>query len=403
MNEAGIRTSGLSPAARHEIGLILAVMVVLGLATAGDANHIYWFRPWPSAVEIARQTSMLGIFALGAAIVIISGGIDLSCGSMIAFSGSMCAMVMLLLAPDEMHEGRLSAGVIAAGVGAALASGFLVGSLHAWLITVIRLPPFIATLATLVGLRSLARAMIEYATSHAEGARSGNIYLNDENFRYLTKSVWIPVAIFLVLSAAAWVLLSRTVIGRRLHALGGNEQAARLSGIRVERLKWLAYCLGSMLASVAGVLYICEQSTADPQTLGAGYELNAIAAAVVGGCSLRGGVGTIPGVMLGCLFLRSVTDGIAKIIKTGSDLYEGAIVGVVVVLAVAFNQLRRQAGLLGKLLPGALGWVTILNLTLIAFALSLLLFDRPLAGVIGGGFSLATLGAIKAWEATRSA
>ena len=98
--------------------------------------------------------------------------------------------------------------------------------------------------------------------------------------------------------------MSRTVTGRRLYALGGNETATRLSGIRTERLKWLAYCLSAMCSSIAGILYVGEQSVADPQSLGRGYELNAIAAAVVGGCSLQGGIGTIPGVMLGCLFLR---------------------------------------------------------------------------------------------------
>src|SRR5204863_6688681 len=136
------------------------------------------------------------------------------------------------------------------------------------------------------------------------------------------------------------VLLSRTVTGRHLYALGGNEEAARLSGIRTDRLKWFAYCFGSVTASIAGILYICDQSVADPQTLGRGYELNAIAAAVVGGCSLQGGIGTIPGTVLGCLFLRTVIDGIAKIIKTGADVYEGLIVGIVVVIAVAFIQLR---------------------------------------------------------------
>src|SRR5581483_11856382 len=112
---------------------------------------------------------------------------------------------------------------------------------------------------------------------------------------------------------------------------------SRLSGIRTERLKWLAYSISALTSAIAGILYIGDQSVADPQTLGRGYELNAIAAAVVGGCSLQGGVGSIPGTVLGCLFLRVVIDGIAKIIKTGADLYEGLIVGIVLVIAVAVN------------------------------------------------------------------
>src|SRR5207253_2675951 len=165
----------------------------------------------------------------------------------------------------------------------------------------------------------------------------------------------IPVVLFALLAALTWLLMSRTVVGRHLHALGGNEQAARLSGIQTDRLKWLAYCLGASFSCIAGILYIAEQSVADPQTLGRGYELNAIAAAVVGGCSLQGGIGTIPGTVLGALFLRIVIDGVAKIIKTGADVYEGLIVGIVVVFAVAFTQLR-QAGRRGKpFFTGALG------------------------------------------------
>ena len=137
--------------------------------------------------------------------------------------------------------------------------------------------------------------------------------------------------------------MNHTVIGRHLYAMGGNEQAARLSGIRTDRLKWLAYCIGAMTAALAGVLYTAEVGQADPFTEGSGYELNAIAASVVGGCSLQGGIGTIPGVMLGVLFLRVVIDSVAKLVGSGADDYEGIIVGFLVVLAVTFNELRQRA------------------------------------------------------------
>src|SRR5262249_40192923 len=146
-----------------------------------------------------------------------------------------------------------------------LAVGLLTGSLHAWLITVVGLPPFVATLATLVGLRSLSRAIIETVTASAWTAKSTQIQIFDERFRYLATSVWIPVVLFLALAALTWLLMSRTVVGRHLHALGGNEQAARLSGIPTDRLKWLAYCLSALLSAVAGILYIGEESVADPQ------------------------------------------------------------------------------------------------------------------------------------------
>jgi len=380
---------------RPEWGLVLAIATVVVLTALLDDQHNYWSHPGDSAVNILRQTSMLGIFALGAAIVIIAGGIDLSSGSVIAFSGSICATLMVLLAPEEMKNPRpmgppLGLGIITTAIAGTLLVGLLIGSLHAWLITVIGLPPFIATLATLVGLRSLGRAVVENVTLATWGGKSTQIQIYDTRFRYLATSVWIPVVVFVLLTALAWLLLSRTVVGRHLHALGGNEQAARLSGIQTDRLKWLAYCLSAVLSSLAGILYIGDQSAAHPQTLGQGYELNAIAAAVVGGCSLRGGVGTIPGTVLGVLFLRTVIDGVAKIIKTGADVYEGLIVGSVVVVAVAFTQFR-QTGRRGKrFLSGPLGIVTAINLSLLAGVLAALLAPKTALGE--GKLALLTAG-----------
>ncbi len=271
------------------------------------------------------------------------------------------------------------------------------GTIHAWLITLVGLPPFIATLATLVGLRSLGRAMVESVTAEVLGGRSAQIQIFDPAFRYLATSVWIPTLLFALLAVALGVLLRQTVVGRHLYALGGNEAAARLSGIRTDRLKWLAYCISAMCASLAGILYIGDQSVADPQTLGRGYELNAIAAAVVGGCSLQGGVGTISGTVLGCLFLRSVIDGIAKIIKTGADVFEGLIVGIVVVLAVAFSQWR-AGGRGGKqFFAGAIGSVAIAALGLLAGTLVSLLADKR-AGPAVAVAAWVLLAGAKMWE-----
>src|SRR5579871_1523569 len=141
---------------RPEWGLVLAVAAVVVLTGLLDDRHNYWYKPGDSAINVLRQTSMLGIFSLGAAIVIISGGIDLSSGSVIAFSGSICATLMVLMAPEEMKAARLlGLGTISTAIVGTLVVGLLIGSLHAWLITVVGLPPFVATLATLVGLRSL--------------------------------------------------------------------------------------------------------------------------------------------------------------------------------------------------------------------------------------------------------
>lgn len=364
---------------RHELSLLAAIAVVLLVTAVLDVQHNYWNNPRASAVDLVRQWSMLGLFALGSAVVIISGGIDLSTGSVIAFSGTICASLLLLLAPEAMTRSQpLSTWVTVVAISGTLACGFLIGSLHAWLITRVGLPPFVATLATLVGLRSLARAICETVTRNVLGGASTQIGLFDRQFRYLATSVWIPAVLVLGLSLLLWLMMSRTVIGRHLYALGGNEQAARLSGINTDRLKWLAYCISAMLASLAGILYICEQSVADPQTLGRGYELNAIAAAVVGGCSLQGGIGTVPGTLLGALFLRAVIDGVSKIIKTGADVYEGLIVGVVVVFAVVFTQSEAWLGRRSTLFAGPLGLVTVLNLTLLSGGLMALIGVRLL-------------------------
>ena len=383
--------------ARTEWGLLAAIAVVVLLTALFDEQHNYWRNPQVSAVNILRQTAFLGIFALGAAVVLIAGGIDLSSGSVIAFSGSVCAMLLALLAPNEVKQSEnVGAGVIALAITGTLLVGLLIGSFHAWLITVVGLPPFVATLATLVGLRSLGRVLVENVTKGIWDSPKTQIDISDTQFRTLTGEVWIPVALFAVLAVLTGVLMSRTVVGRHLHALGGNEQAARLSGIATDRLKWLAYCISAVLSSIAGILYVSDTTTANPQNLGRGYELNAIAAAVVGGCSLQGGVGTITGTVLGVLFLRTIIDGVAKIIKTNAEVYEGLIVGGVVVVAVAFTQLRqaRQRG--KRFFPGALGWVTLLNLSVLAGVLAMVMSPRtPLdaraLGLAAGGGTLALL------------
>ncbi len=380
----------------NEFGLLLAILVVVVVTAL--FSSAYRDKPLQNLQEILRQTSLLGVFALGAAIVIISGGIDLSSGSVIAFSGAICASIMLALAPvDEAGNPmtqNLGAGIYTAAIAGTLAVGFLIGTLHAWLITAVGLPPFVATLASLVGLRSLARVFVQEVTaSLTTTGKTTQIYIYDENFSKLGTTWWIPLCIFCGLSFLAWLLMSRTVVGRHLYAMGGNEAAARLSGIRTDHLKWLAYCLGAMTASIAGILYTAEVGTSYPQVQGLGYELNAIAAAVVGGCSLQGGVGLISGTMLGVLFLRVVIDSVAKIIKFGSaDDYEGIIVGFLVVLAVAFNELRQARSGSGKqFFPGALGVVAIGVLALLSGTLITITIGKQ-AGVVVFGV-LIVLGA----------
>jgi ribose/xylose/arabinose/galactoside ABC-type transport system permease subunit len=385
-----------------EWALVLAIVIAIALTAFVDANHSYWFRPLESVRDIARNTALLGIFALGATVVIIAGGIDLSAGSMIALSGTVCATTMLALAPAQMMGFKPVGGVaVAVGCAASLLAGFLVGTLHAWLITAVRLPPFIATLATLVGLRSLARALCESSTAALTPTKSALINISDPFFKTVRDNVWIPVAVFGVLAIVTWILLTRTVLGRHLHALGGNEQAARLAGIRTDNVKWFAYCFGAMTASLAGLFYMANESVAAPVNQGRGHELNAIAAAVVGGCSLAGGVGTVPGTVLGAIFLRVVIDAVSKIIKTGADVYEGLIVGIVVVIAVTLAQLGQLAKGGRRLLPGGLGLCAIPTLAVLCGGIvSMTAGGR--AGMASAAGAALLLGFVRFWESRRT-
>jgi ribose/xylose/arabinose/galactoside ABC-type transport system permease subunit len=370
-NEArGRRWSGLP---LNELALVLAIGIVFVATGLADRNHTYFTNFDTSFVIILRNTVLLGIIALGAAVVIIAGGIDLSAGSMVAFSATTCALIMLLFAEPSDHR-LLTVGPVGVtcAVGGAILAGFLVGTLHTWLITAIRLPPFVATLATLVGLRSFARAMCEFITTQRWGSQYQQINVNTPAFIYVKEHLWIATAVFVVLAAATWLILSRTVLGRHIYALGGNEAAARLAGIRTENVKWFAYCFSAMCAAIAGIFAMADGSVAQPVNLARGYELNAIAAAVVGGCSLQGGVGTVSGTILGALFLRVVIDAVAKLIKAGADVYEGMIVGIVVVLAVTLTQFRQLVQSGREFFPGVRGAIAIPTLALTAGLLAMM-------------------------------
>jgi len=382
----------------NEWSLLVAIVLAIVFTAIVDTNHTYFFRPMESLRDIARNSAMLGIFSLGAAVVIIAGGIDLSSGSMIALSGTVCSVTMLSLAPTEMMAFKpVGSAVVLIAVLASLLTGFFVGTLHTWLITVVRLPPFIATLATLVGLRSFARAVCESSTAVLTPTKSALINVADPVFKVVRENVWFSVGTFLILAFFTWLMLSRTVLGRHLKALGGNEQAARLAGIHTENVKWFAYCFGAMTAALAGLFYIANESVAAPVNQGRGHELNAIAAAVVGGCSLSGGVGTVQGTVLGAFFLRVVIDAVSKIIKTGADVYEGLIVGVVVVLAVTFAQGVNGLPHDRRFLPGSLGLCTIPVLALLAGSLASMTTGAA-SGLATGFTAFIALVALRIWE-----
>lgn len=359
----------------NELALIIAIVIVFCFTATFDSNHSYLTKSTASIADISRQCALLGILAIGSTIVIISGGIDLSAGSMVALGGTVCASLLLMLAsPAEMSgKAPLRVWVFAVATIGTLGVGFMVGTLHTWLITSVKLPPFIATLSTLVGLRSFARILCDYATKNFSEGRSAssNIYVSDTITTFIRTNIGISIICWILLLVLTWVLLNLTVLGRHLYAVGGNEQAARLSGIRTDRVKWFAYCFGSITASIAGIFYLADVTVASPVTMAQGHELNAIAASVVGGCSLQGGVGTASGTLLGTIFLRLVVDGVAKLIKSNADVYEGLVVGFVVVLAVTFSQLRQRGASTMRLFAGVQGYFAVISLSLLLTFLTL--------------------------------
>jgi ribose/xylose/arabinose/galactoside ABC-type transport system permease subunit len=351
-----------------EFKLIVSWLLVVIATMILDTNHTYWNASADSAQLVLRQTVLLGFFALGSAIIIISGGIDLSSGSVIAMSATVFGSLMIILDPEGFKAGHVSTTVVVLSIAGTLLAGVLVGTLHAWLITSVGLPPFVATLATLVGLRSFSRGLTPTLT----GGKS-QIDFPDANLRDVLKDVTSISIVFIVFACFLWFLMSRTVTGRHLQAMGGNEQAAKLSGIRTDRLKWLAYVLGAVSASIVGIISFADNGSAKPDIMARGYELNAIAASVIGGCSLQGGIGTIPGTILGCLFLRTIIDAVQKIVGAGADVFEGMIVGIVVGVAVTFSQ-RGGGKLIGKrFFSNEIGWSVIPALGLLS-GLSYLLF-----------------------------
>ncbi len=351
-----------------EFKLIFSWLLVVAVTMALDTNHTYWDSPGDAAQVVLRQTVLLGFFALGSAIIIISGGIDLSSGSVIAMSATVFGSLMIVLDPDGFRQGHVSSVAVILAIAGTLLVGAMIGTLHAWLITSVGLPPFVATLATLVGLRSFGRGLTPTLT----GGKS-QIDFPDAALRDTLKDVTSISILFVLFALALWILMSRTVTGRHLQAMGGNEQAAKLSGIRTDRMKWLAYVIGAVSASIVGIIMFADSGSAKPDAMARGYELNAIAASVIGGCSLQGGVGTIPGTILGCLFLRTIIDAVQKIVGAGSDVYEGMIVGIVVVVAVTFSQ-RGGGKLSGKrFFSNEIGWTVIPALGILS-GLSYLLF-----------------------------
>jgi len=280
--------------------------------------------------QLAKDTSFTAIMAVGMAVVIISGGIDLSVGSIYALASVLGAMVLHRYGADGAGAGLPSSLGVILGVAACVGAGALCGLLNGSLIVALRVHPFIITLGAMAILRGIAFVI-------TKGQSVGGF---PSAFRDIVRyevgdglSI-VPMLVMLVALVVGWIYLSRLAAGRRVYAIGGNELAARFSGIRVERVKLSVYLISGFTAGVAALLSIGYYGAATSGD-GQGYELNVIAAAVVGGASLVGGRGSALGVVLGALIIQMISSGI--VILGIDQNYSQIIIGTVVIAAVVLD------------------------------------------------------------------
>jgi ribose transport system permease protein len=302
----------------EQFGLALFVFVL------GVILTIYspYFLTGTNISAVFVQMSVIAIIAVGQLMVIVTAGIDLSVSTVVGLSGTLAAY---LVAFD--HTG------IALGMFLGVLSGGAVGLVNGVLITRVHLPPFIATLATLSAVGGIALIMV-----------NGQPVGAPPSFNVLGagKLGPVPVAIvvMVVVAVVGWFVLARTTLGRSIYAIGSNYEAARLSGIAVNRVITVVYVIQGLLAGLAGVVVASRVLVGDP-TSGSNYNLDSIAAVVIGGASLFGGEGTVFGTMVGALLMELIANG--SDLLNISSFWQEVILGIVIVLAIAYDQARRRA------------------------------------------------------------
>lgn len=313
-----------SVALSKEMGITL-LLIVLSALTTWYSHGI--FLSQENLHNQANLIGMYGIFSIGAGIVIITSGIDLTVGSMIALLGVLLAMML-----TEWHWPWPIA------VLTILAGGGLLGLIHGLLITRVNLQPFIVTLCGLLLYRGAARFIAQDETK-GFGDATGFHRLQDTATGNL---FGLPFAfvLLLVIAIIMAVVLHRSVYGRYLYAIGRNEEAARFSGINTKRIISSAYVLAAILTAISAILFAFYTNSISPSSHGNFYELYGIAAAVLGGCSLRGGEGSIFGILIGTALLQ-VLHNLVNLLGIPSSL-DFAVMGAVILIGVTADQLLRK-------------------------------------------------------------
>ncbi|MBS7545049.1 ABC transporter permease [Ancylobacter oerskovii] len=313
------------------LGSLLVLIVVFSLSSSA-------FFTVNNGMTIALQVTSIALLGIGATCVIITGGIDLSVGSVLALAGVIAALAVKELGmpvPVAMMIGILT--------------GSLCGVVNGVLVTKMRLPPFIATLGMMLIARGVAlqitgaRAVSGLGESFGElgnGALFRIVTIGDDGFpNVVFPGIPYPVVLMVVIALAVSLMLNRSVLGRHIYAVGSNAEAARLSGVNVSGVTCFTYILSGSLAGLTGCVLMSRLVTAQPNE-GVMYELDAIASAVIGGTSLIGGVGTISGTFIGSFVIGILRNGLNM--NGVSAFTQQIIIGLVILLTVWIDQLRNR-------------------------------------------------------------
>jgi ribose transport system permease protein len=320
MKKISINLSILQP-------LIALLLMVIAMTILSDN-----FATRDNLFNVTRQISVNLCISIGMTMVILTGGIDLSVGSVLAFTGAIGAG--LIKNGVEWQGANLFIGFTLLGVIlVAIVAGGILGTFNGWMITKFKVPPFVATLAML----TIARGLTMLYTKGYPITQLG------DHFNFLGTGwflgVPMPVWISLLIIGLSVVFINKTRTGRYIYAIGGNEKAALLSGVNVKRVKMTVYLIAGALAGVGGLLVTARLDSAQPNA-GMGYELDSIAAVVIGGTSLSGGKGFIMGTVIGALIIGVLNNGL--VLLSVSPFWQQVIKGLVILLAVIIDRMQRK-------------------------------------------------------------
>jgi ribose transport system permease protein len=317
-SENPVRRSGKTW--RSEVLGALGILPVLVLICVVFALLSANFATANNAINVLRQASINVVLAAGMTFVILTAGIDLSVGAILGASAVVALQVSLL---PQWGWAAIPAGLM---------TGLAFGLINGLLIAYLRLSPFVVTLGAFSAVRGAAYLLANNGQT-VINSNLGFAAIGNDSFLGVPWLVWIALAVILV----SWFILRRTVLGVHVYAVGGNEQAARLTGIKVHRVLLFAYAFSGLCAGLAGVMSAARLYSANG-ILGTGYELDAIAAVVLGGTSLAGGVGSVLGTAVGAMIIAVLNNGLT--ILGVSSFWQLVVKGVVIVIAVAVDRLR---------------------------------------------------------------